>query len=58
MARYSFYPQKEIAMTWVIERLLRLKLTASIGEELAVTREQTIAELRAFLEEIAEPVEC
>ena len=45
-------------MTWLIERLLRLKLAASISEEITVSREQRIDELRKFLAEIAEPVEC
>ena len=45
-------------MTWLIEHVLRLKLAASITEEITATREQRMDELKAFLAEIAEPVEC
>ncbi len=55
---FLYGPKGGIAMTWLIERVLRLKLAASITEEITVTREQRIDELRTFLAEIAEPVEC
>jgi hypothetical protein len=43
-------------MAWLVDRLFRMKLVASIPVETSPTREERLAEIRALLAEIAEPV--
>jgi hypothetical protein len=43
-------------MSWLVDRLFRMKLLASVPAETGRCREQRIAEIRALLADIAEPV--